>query len=132
MRIARVAVLVAALVVCAWFVLGIRQAHDLAQATTIVQQKQALTASQSAHAASLLRSAGALNPDRQVDLVRAELDIRGSDSAAAKRILESVLRAEPDNLLGWDLLATISGSDTRTLLLAYKHIAELHHAPRGH
>lgn len=125
MRLAGALILAFALAVCAWFVLGIRQAREIAQATSIVTQPGALTASQSARAASLLRSAGTLNPDSTVDLLRARLAIRRHEPGRAKRIVEGVTQREPKNIEAWYTLAEVSGNDPRTLVLALKRVNEL-------
>ncbi len=67
-------VLVAA-VACAWFALGVRQAHDTDAATALVDGAK-LSASQARKADSLLKSAAALNPDREIDLLRAQVALR--------------------------------------------------------
>jgi predicted Zn-dependent protease len=124
-QIGRVLAIVLAVVVCAWFALGIRQAHDIAQATDVVAQTHVVGAAQVARAESLLRTAATLNPDTEVDVLRAQLAIRQDASARAKRILESVVRREPMNLVAWDLLATVSGGDSRSELEALTHVAHL-------
>jgi predicted Zn-dependent protease len=98
-----------ALVVCAWFAIGVRQAHDLNQATAIVDQSNQPTKAQIAHAGSLLNAAAFLNPDSEVKLVRAELELGDSDIAQGRRIVEGVVREEPQNLEAWYLLAQDAG-----------------------
>jgi predicted Zn-dependent protease len=102
-----------ALVVCAWFAVGVRQAHDLNQATSIVDQSNQPTKAQIAHAGSLLNAAGFLNPDSEVKLVRAELAIGDNQSAQGRRIVEGVVRDEPQNLEAWYLLAQDAGGGNR-------------------
>lgn len=133
MRLGRALTIAFALAVCAWFVLGARQARETAQATSILTQPDALSASQSARAASLLRSAGTLNPDSTVDLLRARLAIRQHELARAKRIVEGVTRREPKNIEAWYTLAEVSGNDPSTFVLALKRVNELErNRPSGH
>jgi predicted Zn-dependent protease len=94
-----------AAVVCAWFALGAVQAHSISRANAILNSPDALTARQIADARSLLSTAGTLNPDSQVDLLRAELLQSENNNAAARVIYRRVVRREPENVLAWDLLA---------------------------
>jgi predicted Zn-dependent protease len=94
-----------ALVVAAWFGLGIRQAGDTRDAAAIVSRLEALSPAQSAHAADLLDAAGTLNPDRHVEVLRAELALHHRDVPRARRLLEGVVADEPENIEAWALLA---------------------------
>jgi predicted Zn-dependent protease len=116
-----------ALVACAWFALGIRQSSEVNHATAIVSGlngQRKLTADQARHANSLLSSAVVLNPDLQVDVLRARVALLTDDRASAKRILVSVVRREPMNLDAWYGLAT-SAQDGATVTMALAHIAQL-------
>jgi predicted Zn-dependent protease len=132
MRLVRIVVIGGCLIVCAWFVLGIRQAHDIARVTTIVSGlngQQRLTAAQAAQANSLLDSADTLNPDSTVNVLRARVALLRNDRAKATRILERVVAGEPQNLDAWYGIAT-SASDGATVNLALGHIAQLDHNPK--
>jgi predicted Zn-dependent protease len=98
-------VLVLALAACAWFVISIRQAHDTSRAQSILSTGTPLTAAQANRADSLLRAAAFLNPDRQVDILRAELVAERGNFREADRILFGVVRAEPMNINAWFELA---------------------------
>lgn len=133
MLIARVTVFAAAIAVCAWFVIGARQAHDLGAATAIVTSTGHLTSAQSAQASSLLHGAAFLNPDRQVKLTRAHLELRDGNDRGAIALAEQVTRAEPDNAVAWYELATDAGSEKSVLLDAFRHIRALvPPLPRAH
>jgi predicted Zn-dependent protease len=119
------AALVGALVVCAWFALGIHQAKNTDAAAALVTGTSRLSPSQADHAASLLRSAKTLNPDRQVDVLRAELDLGQGNRAGARRILERVVAAEPQNALAWEWLARASSDDRAEFFIAAIHIRVL-------
>ena len=125
MPVARVAVLVVATVACAWFVLGIRQAHEIARATSIVSQQGPPAPAQARTAASLLHSAGTLNPDLEVDVLRGRLALARDDLPAARRILESVVHREPQNLEAWIWLARASSGSPSAFRLAVSRIKTL-------
>ena len=88
-----------------WFAVGIRQATVTHEAAAIVSRLGALTPAQSSRAADLLGRAGWLNPDRHVDVLRAELALHARDVPRARRRLEGVVAAEPDDIEAWALLA---------------------------
>jgi hypothetical protein len=110
-RVARIAVLVLALLCCAWFVLGARQAHLVDQATAIVGPGHRLSSQQARHAADLLDAAGTLNPDLQVDVLRGELAIDQGHLAEARQILHDVIVREPKNLAAFQQAARASVDD---------------------
>lgn len=90
-----------ALVACAWYVVSIRQAQDTNRAQAIILSAPQLTIAQANRADSLLHSAAFLNPDRQVDVLRAEVAVARGNLAKSDRILFGVVRAEPMNLNAW-------------------------------
>jgi hypothetical protein len=124
-RIVRVCTLIVAIVACAWFALGVRQAVDTSRAETIVSQSGALSAAQSVKAASLLSAARALNPDREVEILRGQLALAENDPVRAKQILENVVRAEPMNIKAWFQLLLASHHDPHTASIALRHIGLL-------
>ncbi|MGB9184981.1 MAG: hypothetical protein WCB67_13040 [Solirubrobacteraceae bacterium] len=126
MRAVRLLVLGLGVVIVAWFVLGARQAREIAQATSIVTQSGPIGPADARRASDLLDAAATLNPDRQVDLLRAALAQAGNRPAQARRILVALTTAEPDNLDAWFLLAQVGGKDTRLIQEAYAHIGALH------
>ena len=123
--VTRALTLLLALLACAWFALGIRQAHDTAQADAIVSGTAALSNVQADHAASLLTAARFLNPDAEVDVLRGQLALRQGDRAAARRILGDVVQREPMNVVAWLWLAKSSSGDERLGVLALHQIARL-------
>jgi predicted Zn-dependent protease len=121
----RAAVLAVALAAAAWFAIGVRQARDTSRASALVSGGAPLSASQARHAASLLDAAGLLNPDRQVDVVRAELDRDQGNMRGARTILKRVVTAEPDNLLAWIALAKASVGNLKDFYAAAYRIRQL-------
>ncbi len=108
MRFIRLPLVILALVVCAWFVLGIREAHDVNAATAIVDQNPPVSAAQDRQAASALHDAGVLNPDGEVDVLRAQLDVRVGRYSAAMTAARRATAHEPGNVLAWLTLASAS------------------------
>lgn len=102
---ARVSMLALAVVACAWFAVGIRQAHDITRATSIVTGPKLPTPAQARHAQSLLNSAAWLYPGTEVDVLSGRLAIEQGRRVQAQRILRSVTDTEPLNLDGWYWLA---------------------------
>jgi len=121
----RAAVIALALVICAWFALGIRQANDTQDAAALVTGAPRLGAAQARHAASLLTAARALNPDAQVDVLRGELALQQGDARRARRILSAVVRREPQSLNGWIWLARSSSDDPATFRRALARARQL-------
>lgn len=124
-RAARIIGVLIALVVCAWFVLGIRQAQETTKATAIVSGTAPLTRDQISQAGDLLHAAQALNPDTDVDVLRAQLDRDQNELVAARHVLEQVVAREPDNAVAWLALAESSRGAPRTFLEALVHVRRL-------
>jgi Flp pilus assembly protein TadD len=123
----RFTVAAAALAVSTWFALGCVQARDTGRAGSLVAGSARLSAARAAEVRSLLDSAGTLNPDRQVDLVRAHLAFDEHDYGTAIAILESVTRSEPQNVFAWSQLGYTAGAGGRLSVarLAGRHVAQL-------
>jgi predicted Zn-dependent protease len=84
-----------------------------------------LTGAQARHAAQLLQSAAFLNPDRQVDVLRAQLRRDQGDLRGARAILRPVISSEPDNLQAWLELARSSAGDPHDFFLAAFRVRQL-------
>jgi len=123
----RVGALLLALVAIAWFALAVRQAKDTNQATALVSGAAPPSPQQARRVRSLLSSAGALNPDLTVELLRAQLAFDQHHGAAAERLIESVTRREPLNLEAWTQLAFTAArtSDRQALVRAARHVSLL-------
>lgn len=103
----RVVAVVAALVVAAWFGLGVRQAAGTDAARADVGRLEPPTASQARSTRDALDRAGTLNPDLGVDVLRARFALQEGRREDARRILDGVVRREPDGLDGWAALAFV-------------------------
>jgi hypothetical protein len=99
-RLLRPALLVLAVAACAWFALAVRQSHELDQAENTIAAASP-TAGQLRTAASQLRAASFLNPDRTVEVDRGRLELKQHRLGQARRILAGVVADEPQNLDAW-------------------------------
>lgn len=124
----RVVLVAVAVVVAAWFALGIRQAVNTARATALITGQSRLTAAQARHARSLLDSASTLNPDRTVNLLRGELALAENHNASAQRILLALVHSEPKNLDAWVRLAYAAARnhDRALLVLTARRLTALY------
>jgi predicted nicotinamide N-methyase len=102
--------LAAAVVVCAWFALGAVQTHDEDRATTLVDRFSTPSPALTARILSMLSTAGTLNPDRNIELLRSEALTRAGRKAAGIAAARSVTRAEPQNVDAWVVLDFAAGS----------------------
>jgi cytochrome c-type biogenesis protein CcmH/NrfG len=122
----RVAGVVLALVVCAWFALGIRQVTSREDARALAARAERPSPRVAARERGLLDRAAQLNPDREIDLLRAGLALGQDDRPAAVRTLERVVREEPQNIQGWTQLAFTTGrTDPATFSRAAQAIRRL-------
>jgi predicted Zn-dependent protease len=129
--VVRISALVVAVAACAWFALGIVQSIDTTRATAIVSSSTPMTPQRAAHARSLLDSAGTLNPDKTVDILRGELASELNQPVRAVAMLESVTASEPQNADAWVTLARVAlHHDTPALERAVARLAQLD--PRIH
>ena len=122
-----------AVVACAWFALGIRQATSLTQAEAIIGAKQHVTAAQGRAATALLNHASTLNPDRQVDIDRVHVLLERNHVAQARRLANALTRAEPQNIEVWLWLAHAEGGDPQryyAALVRARRLEPLVPAPR--
>jgi hypothetical protein len=118
------AMAVVSTVVCLWFALGIRQAIDTDRATTLLSAGTHIDGHDAARVKSLLHGAQLLNPDRQIDILRAQLALERGDKPTALTILVPVIRAEPKNLSAWQLVAA-SATNLQILRDAFVKIGSL-------
>lgn len=121
----RAAVLAVALVACAWFAIGVRQGNATRDAAALLDGSTRLPAAKARHAAALLHDAGQLNPDLQVDVMRGQLALQQGDTTRSRRILQDVVRSEPENLNGWIWLARSSSADPVTFRRALRRARAL-------
>jgi hypothetical protein len=124
MTVARIVATAVALVAGAFFALGIVQAHNLSAAQSVVDNASNVTPALAARARSDLNTAAALNPDRTVNLIRGQLDLRLGDTGTARRVFNHLVAAEPTNVKAWlGLSETLYGKPY--LVVAVRRIAAL-------
>jgi predicted Zn-dependent protease len=97
---------------------------DTSRATALLSQGR-LSQHQVAEAGSLLATAGALNPDQTVNLLRGQLAYKEGLAARATRTFLAVTRSEPQNLQAWLALAHTSAHAPKDFVLALRHISQL-------
>jgi hypothetical protein len=114
----RWALLATAVVLGAWFVLGAVQTRDQDKATALIQRSGTPDPALTARILHLLTVAGTLNPDRDIDLLRAQALDRAGHTAAAVRVAQSVARAEPQNANAWVVLGFVAERADPTLARA--------------
>jgi predicted Zn-dependent protease len=124
MRLFRATLLILAIVACAWYVLGIRQAHDTAAATALLARGTPVTAAEAARADALLHVAAQLNPDQQVVILRAQVAYDRGDRRRAEQLLAPVVRDEPRNAVAW-LWVARAAPDPMTFKRALASIGRL-------
>jgi hypothetical protein len=122
----RLAVLVAALIVCVWFTLEIRALHDQARVTAFLTSHTTITATQARTANATSDDAQFLNADQSLTALRAIVETKAGDRRRAVAIAEALVRREPQNVRSWLLLAELMAkSDPTTYRLAMAHVAAL-------
>ena len=122
--IGRAVIVAVAVATAAWFGVGARQARDTARATSIIAGSSSLSRTEAQRALSLLSAAGELNPDSEVDLLRAQVEAERGDRKAAVGILVRLTRTEPDNAAIWDQLAHTT-TNFRVFTNALRQLAAL-------
>jgi hypothetical protein len=124
--VARVALLVVAVIACAWFGLGAFQVHAQSRAASLLPRDANVSPALARVIAHELDRAGALNPDRSVDLLRAQLDLHSGNRAGAERVIKQVARDEPEYVDAWFLLQIVAfPRDPQTVQLANARTREL-------
>ncbi len=121
----RILGVVVAVIICAWFAIGIRQSHDTDRASDIITGSSPLAPGQAHRAATLLDGAKQLNPDATIDLLRAQLAAKQGDGARARAIALSVTRREPENIQAWLAYGSASTNDRHAFLQALRHLRAL-------
>jgi hypothetical protein len=105
--LARVCVVVVAVVVLGW--LAVMERDTRLQARASAATRPGASAAQLATAEDDLRAARLLNPDVRPEIDLALLYRARGDIDRAIATIEDVVRREPDNLVAWGVLAVLSG-----------------------
>jgi len=122
----RLAILLVAVVACAWYILQIRELNERERVTAFVDQHTRITEAQAKAADATLANAQFLNPDQLVRSLRAVVATKAGDRSRAIAIAEAIVRREPLNYGTWEFVAYLfAGTDSRTLRVAQAHIRML-------
>jgi hypothetical protein len=122
----RLGLLTVAVIVCAWFALGIRASHDSGVATGLLQAHNNLTAAEAARARSEIANAEALNPDQNLEILRAQVAFHSGNVAAAISIAKTIVKREPLNVSAWVVLELFTDHvDPALNRLAQQRVLEL-------
>ena len=100
-RVLRGGLVVLAVLVAAWFLVGARQAHELDTATNLIADHAGNTTRGSDRTLALLRSADFLLPGEQADLLRAQLALERREYAKARRLIGRATGSEPQDENAW-------------------------------
>lgn len=129
MRAARFAIAALAVAACAWFVIGVIQADNQSRATALIQGGGTPTPAQTSQIQHWLDTAGTLNPDRNIDLLRAQAEVRAGQSVKALAVMKRVVREEPRNADAWIVLG-FAAQEPDPALARFAHAKVLELAPR--
>ncbi|HEX4673035.1 MAG TPA: hypothetical protein VH279_12250 [Solirubrobacteraceae bacterium] len=126
MRAARLAIAALAVSACAWFVIGVIQSDNESRATAAINGGGTPTRAQTAQIEHWLDSAGTLNPDRNIDLLRAQAEVRAGQSAKALALMKRVVGDEPRNADAWIVFGFAAESQSPALTrLAHAEVLKL-------
>jgi len=97
----RVLLIAVCVVVTAWLAVLLRDAVVAAPGTDRAAGRVPPVRAELAPAIDGLRRARLLNPDSQLDVYRARLELAARDPAGSLRTAEQIVRREPDNVDAW-------------------------------
>lgn len=127
---ARVLLAVTALLALGWLAVSLRDDMVQTRALASVSFAQDVPAARLTRAADRLRSAELLNPDQTLRLYRANFYARQGQTSRGVRLVEDVVRREPENLDAWGLLFRLTnGTNPRLAARATAQLRRLN--PRG-
>ena len=104
----RVTFVMLAVVACAWFALGVRAFREVASVNRLLGGGARLTAVQAHAARAELDRASLLNPDQEINFLRAQVAERSGDRDRALMIAEILTRREPQNVNAWLLVSILT------------------------
>jgi hypothetical protein len=123
---ARLVLLTAAIVACAWFALGLRALDDQTSVTAVINGNHTITAAQARSIESTLADARVLNPDEALNILRAQVEFRTGDVPKAAAIVKGIVGREPLNVNAWLVLELMTRQiDPATNRLAQARVRAL-------
>jgi hypothetical protein len=122
--IVRCSLVACALVVAAWLALSLRNNHLQAEGRELLKYGKKPTPAQLAHAESVLEKAQRFNADRGPELGEGLVLAAADRKEQGLRVVEGVLKDEPDNLDAWYYVYIVT-PDKRRAQQALAHMREL-------
>jgi hypothetical protein len=98
-----------AVLVCAWFALGIRAGHDIDAVNALLADHSSLTRAQATSADGRLSDAALLDPDESIDSTRAIVQARAGQPRRAVATARAVARAHGLDLNAWLVTEYLAG-----------------------
>ncbi len=105
---ARTGLAVLAVVVCAWFALGVRSYREMASVNVLLSGPARITPAQARDARAKLDQAAWLNPDQEVNFLRAQIAQRAGHRPQALSIARGLAHREPQNVNAWLLISILT------------------------
>jgi hypothetical protein len=106
----RVGLVTTAILAIAWFAAGVRSARFEERADATLGTRLAYEP-RSVRAARLFERSRRFNPDTRPMLREAEVIAFAGRRAAGLRLIDEVIRREPDNVYAWNLMLQIAPTD---------------------
>ena len=104
---ARTGLAVLAVAVCAWFALGVRAFREVASVNVLLSGPARITPEQARDARAKLDQAAWLNPDQEVNFLRAQVAARDGHKQRALTIARGLAHREPQNVNAWLLVSIL-------------------------
>jgi len=105
---ARTGLAVLAVAVCAWFALGVRAFREVASVNVLLSGPARITPEQARDARAKLDQAAWLNPDQEVNFLRAQVAARAGHKPQALAIARRIAHREPENVNAWLLISILT------------------------
>lgn len=122
----RLVLVAVAVLACAWFALAIRSTHDEHSVTSLLNAQNHLTSEQAAAALRTLSQARVLDPDEQLNILRAQVNFHSGRVRTAAALARGIVGREPDNVEAWLVLELMSrGIDVSLNRLAQQRVSQL-------
>lgn len=125
-RLPRIALVALALCACAWFAIELRDFHHENYVKNYLSAHPRFGDAQAQALDAQLDDAGTLNPDRELDLLRAYVEVHAQHLRRAIAIAQAAARAESQNIANWFVVQFIAGQlDPAAYRLATQRIDQL-------
>lgn len=105
----RGALLLAALLACAWFALVLRSLHEQATVQAFLGAHPRIDASQARSLEAEIGRARFLNPDEAINTLDAYVQVQAQHLGRAVAIFRQIALREPQNVENWTVLEFLTG-----------------------